>query len=79
MEYKGSKFDMYQFVLFDNILSDRQSFLLSIQKELSRIQELREKPQGNDEMERKAVTFATAQGSKAGNYIALLFNQLRKI
>ena len=29
MEYKGSKFDMYQFVLFDNILSDRQSFLLS--------------------------------------------------
>jgi hypothetical protein len=36
-----------------------------IQKELSRIQELREKPQGNDEMERKAVTFATAQGSKA--------------
>lgn len=44
-----------------------------IQKELSRIQELREKPQGNDEMERKAVTFATAQGSKAVGMYYLSF------
>ena len=40
-----------------------------IQKELSRIQELREKPQGTDETERKTVKFATAQGSKVvGRY-----------
>jgi len=38
---------------------------VQIQKELSRIQELREKPQGNDETDRKSVKFATAQGSKA--------------